>query len=164
MDDELSQYIPILTELTLNTVLQKDMSRLEGEAVNDDGTLKDADEITWLHSPSDETPLPPAKQTFGTFDGESSDDGLEKKKCCLYKKGGCDDLYVNDTDNGLSGDDGADTQGEADISELSEWDPDSSRQLSDGITVEGGNEDQESRGDESENEDDDNPEATKRYC
>lgn len=32
----------------------KDQSKPDGEAVNADGTLKPADEIEWLHSPSDE--------------------------------------------------------------------------------------------------------------
>lgn len=36
----------------------KDPSKPDGEAVNADGTLKAADQIKWLHSPTDESHLP----------------------------------------------------------------------------------------------------------
>ena len=34
----------------------KDASKPDGEAVNDDGTLKDASQMDWPHSPSQEQP------------------------------------------------------------------------------------------------------------
>jgi len=48
-------------ELTLKTLLpMKDPSKPDGEAVNADGSLKPADQIKWLNSPSDEShPGPP---------------------------------------------------------------------------------------------------------
>lgn len=36
----------------------KDVSKPDGEACNDDGTLKDASEIEWAHSPSQSHPGP----------------------------------------------------------------------------------------------------------
>jgi hypothetical protein len=36
----------------------KDASKPEGDACNPDGTLKDADKMEWLNSPSDEAPAP----------------------------------------------------------------------------------------------------------
>lgn len=36
----------------------KDPSKPEGEAVNADGSLKPADQIEWVNSPSDELRLP----------------------------------------------------------------------------------------------------------
>ena len=41
-------------ELTLNTLPMKDPSKPDGKAVNADGSLKPADQIKWLNSPSDE--------------------------------------------------------------------------------------------------------------
>ena len=38
------------------------MSKPEGEACNPDGTLKDADKMEWLNSPSDVGPAPLEKQ------------------------------------------------------------------------------------------------------
>jgi hypothetical protein len=35
-----------------------DASKPEGEACNPDGTLKDADKMEWLNSPSDLAPVP----------------------------------------------------------------------------------------------------------
>jgi hypothetical protein len=35
----------------------KDLSKPDGDAVNDDGSLKQANEISWFNSPSDEHPL-----------------------------------------------------------------------------------------------------------
>lgn len=46
-------------ELTLKTFLpMKDPSKPDGKAVNADGTLKAADQIKWLNSPTDELHLP----------------------------------------------------------------------------------------------------------
>ena len=47
--------LPIDPELTLKTLLpMKDPTKPDGKAVNADGSLKPADEIKWLNSPSDE--------------------------------------------------------------------------------------------------------------
>ena len=60
-------------------------TRSEGDAVGSDGKLKDASEIAWLHSPSDETPntLPslganPLKQKADK--DEDTDEAKIKKK------------------------------------------------------------------------------------
>ena len=43
-------------ELTIDTQVQKDLTKPDGKACNVDGTLKDASEIQFLHSPSDVAP------------------------------------------------------------------------------------------------------------
>ncbi|KIL54969.1 hypothetical protein M378DRAFT_18373, partial [Amanita muscaria Koide BX008] len=59
------------------------LARLQpvGEAVNEDGTLKDAAEICWVHSPSDLSP-PPVQHLFD----EESDHEVVIKKRRLFKK------------------------------------------------------------------------------
>ena len=47
-------------ELQIDTRVQHDTTKPIGEACNTDGTLKDASEIDWLNSPSDEMPQAPA--------------------------------------------------------------------------------------------------------
>ena len=50
-----NRILPIDSELSLKTLLpMKDPTKPDGEAVNADGSLKPADEIKWLNSPSDE--------------------------------------------------------------------------------------------------------------
>ena len=50
-----NRILPIDSELTLKTLLpMKDPIKPDGEAVNADGSLKPADEIKWMNSPSDE--------------------------------------------------------------------------------------------------------------
>ena len=50
-----NRILPIDPELTLNILLpMKDPMKPDGEAVNADGSLKPANEIKWLNSPSDE--------------------------------------------------------------------------------------------------------------
>jgi len=46
----------IIEELIINTSFLKDASKPEGEACNPDGSLKDADTMEWLNSPSDLAP------------------------------------------------------------------------------------------------------------
>ena len=70
----------------------KDASKPEGEACNPDGTLKDADKIEWLNSPSDEAapaapaaPLPsenPSKHAVHVYDDvdESDDKRVTKRR------------------------------------------------------------------------------------
>ena len=48
----------ISLELTIDTHVQKDITKPDGEACNDDGTLKDASLMNWVNSPLDETPPP----------------------------------------------------------------------------------------------------------
>lgn len=58
-----SAYLYLIIGLTISTIAQKDPGGpLEGEACNPDGTLKDASEITWIHSPSNMSPPPLPKQ------------------------------------------------------------------------------------------------------
>lgn len=65
---------------------------LSGDAVNPDGTLKDASEIRWVHSPSELTPPPLEKRVLENFDndhGDGDDDLLLKRRrvscsSCFY--------------------------------------------------------------------------------
>ena len=53
-----NRILPIDSELTLKTLLpMKDPTKPDGKAVNADGSLKPANEIKWLNSPSDELRL-----------------------------------------------------------------------------------------------------------
>jgi len=54
--------------LNVDTQVQKRAVILEGDAVNPDGTLKDASEMEWLHSPT-------APEALGFADGPESDLG-----------------------------------------------------------------------------------------
>ena len=60
-------------ELTVD--IPKDVTKPDGEACWEDGTLKDADEINWLNSPSDNVRIPLLKCLL-----ESEDNTNEKKK------------------------------------------------------------------------------------
>jgi len=51
----------------------------EGEACNPDGTLKDAEQIEWLNSPSDIVPPSFENQDKHNLDNESDDDHITKK-------------------------------------------------------------------------------------
>ena len=55
---------------------------LSGDAVNSDGTLKDASEIRWVHSPSELTPPPLEKRVLENEndDGDSDGDLLPKRR------------------------------------------------------------------------------------
>jgi hypothetical protein len=70
-----------VTELTIDTVFEKDGPKLVGEAVNPDGTLKDASEMRWVNSPSDETPPPPERG--GIEHGTLEKEGPALKKRCV---------------------------------------------------------------------------------
>ena len=45
-----------MPELKINIRAQNNVTKPVGEACNADGTLKEANEIVWLNSPSDENP------------------------------------------------------------------------------------------------------------
>jgi len=66
-------------ELTIDTVLSKDTSKPDGEACNPDGTLKDAEEITWLHSPSDPVPPPFENHNKHRLDDEPNNNHVAKR-------------------------------------------------------------------------------------
>jgi hypothetical protein len=57
----------------VDTQVQKDTSKPDGEACNDDGTLKDASQMDWINSPSDATTAPVLKHLLDS-DDESDDD------------------------------------------------------------------------------------------
>ena len=62
----------------------KDASKPDGEACRDDGTLKDAHEIEWLHSPSQSHPIIRGEKR--KQDGDDSDsmiDELPKSKVSM---------------------------------------------------------------------------------
>ena len=63
-----------IEELTITMAFLKDASKPEGEACSPDGTLKDADMIEWLNSPSDL--VPPSLENFSkhVIDYEIDDD------------------------------------------------------------------------------------------
>ena len=48
--------------LTLDTFVYKDTTKPDGEACNDDGTLKDADDMLFVNSPSELEPPPPPQK------------------------------------------------------------------------------------------------------
>ena len=58
-----------LVELTVNT-LHPNISEWSGDAVNPDGTLKDASEIKWVNSPSELTPPPLEKRVLEIADSD----------------------------------------------------------------------------------------------
>ncbi|KAM6490136.1 hypothetical protein JOM56_014455 [Amanita muscaria] len=79
-------------QLTINTLLQKDAKRVpEGEACNPDGTLKEADEIDWVYSPSDETPSLTVPKRGRNYDDESSN---EKNDMRSSKRARTDDTSI----------------------------------------------------------------------
>ena len=62
----------------------KDVKKPDGEACNADGTLKDANEIQWLNSPSDEQPILPSKRFYENDDVDyQDDDEFPTKKLCV---------------------------------------------------------------------------------
>ena len=60
----------ILIGLQINT---KDLDKPDGEACNEDGTLKDVEEMVWVNSPSD---LPPAVPSLQDNNVDQDDDLL----------------------------------------------------------------------------------------
>lgn len=72
---------PVVTELTLDTAFERGAPNLEGEACNADGTLKDATEIQWVHSPSDLTPPPPEKRCLDDTEDEGPEELTSKRRC-----------------------------------------------------------------------------------
>ena len=61
----------------------------DGEACNVDGTLKEASEIVWLHSPSNSSAILWSKCAHNDSDKDQSDEITLKKKTCVLapKKG-----------------------------------------------------------------------------
>ena len=59
--------------------IQKDITKPDGEACNADGTLKDASEIEWLHSPGSKSP-PVSLSKRARNDTSSDADGIAFKK------------------------------------------------------------------------------------
>ena len=88
----------LVVELTLNMSLnkgqshpkptgsqhvQKDITMLDGEACNVDGSLKDAAEMIWLHSPGSKSSLIPfSKRTHNNSDEDEIT--LKKKNLCKH--------------------------------------------------------------------------------
>lgn len=63
---------------------QKDITKPDGEACNEDGTLKDASEMEWLNSPgSNSSPIPFSKRAHNDSD---EDEVTSKKKTCVSIK------------------------------------------------------------------------------
>lgn len=67
--------------------VQKDVTKPDGEACNNDGTLKDASEITWLHSPGS-SPVSSSKR--GHNDSSDEDEVTSKKKTRVSIKFGAE--------------------------------------------------------------------------
>jgi hypothetical protein len=57
----------------------KDTSKADVEACNPDGTLKDAEQIEWLYSPSDSPPPPFENHNKHALDDESNNDRVAKR-------------------------------------------------------------------------------------
>ncbi|KAM6494942.1 hypothetical protein JOM56_009565 [Amanita muscaria] len=91
----------------------KKSPRLEGEAVNPDGTLKDAEEITWVHLPSDPTPPPPEKRVLDDV-AEDEIEGARLKRhrsfLQLHSTGGA--VYEEDNDPYTGKEDGVNVDAE----------------------------------------------------
>ena len=54
----------------------------DGEACNVDGTLKDAAEMIWLHSPGSKSPIPFSKRAHN--DSDEDEITLKKKNSCKH--------------------------------------------------------------------------------
>ena len=65
-----------MIDFKINTQVQKDPMKPDGDAVNPDGILKGADEINWLNSPTDVVPSCLAKQHRQLDDASVGDDNL----------------------------------------------------------------------------------------
>ena len=61
-----------------NQSIQKDITQPDGKVCNADGTLKDASEITWLHSPGSK--LSPAPFSKHAHNDSDEDEVTLKKK------------------------------------------------------------------------------------
>ena len=66
----------MMIDLRINTRVQKDATKPEGDAVNPDGTLQDTDQMDWLNSPTDAVPSSLAKH------GQSDEGTDEAKRAC----------------------------------------------------------------------------------
>lgn len=76
----LSQYQERLTyELGLAIDIPKDVTKPDGEACREDGTLKDAEEIEWMNSPSKDIGAPLLKRRGS----RSEDEAAARKKACV---------------------------------------------------------------------------------
>ena len=60
------------------TNIPKDASKPDGEACRADGTLKDADEMEWPNSPSEDVTVPQLKRLLEG--GSGTEDGAISKK------------------------------------------------------------------------------------
>ena len=62
----------------------RDASKPEGEACNPDGTLKDADKMEWLNSPSDSAPAAPFENhnedVLHVVDDATDDERVPKRR------------------------------------------------------------------------------------
>ncbi|KIL54387.1 hypothetical protein M378DRAFT_18934 [Amanita muscaria Koide BX008] len=107
----------IILESTINTLFAKNAPRLEGEAVNPDGTLKDANEITWVHSPSDPTPSllapPPEKRVLDDV-AEDELEGARLKRVKRRRLHSAETVHEEDDDL-YTGNDGIYVNDEADV-------------------------------------------------
>ena len=86
-----SHHDPLALQIdTAVTRVQQDTTKPFGEACNADGTLKDATEISWLNSPSDETrPTPSFSKRARSVDaeqGSSKRSRVSKKTFLLIDK------------------------------------------------------------------------------
>lgn len=80
----------------IDTLARPDNPPPVGEAVNTDGTLKDASEMEWFHSLSDETPLAPfAKRSHVGSPENVNAKKKNKKRRIVSSKGARTMLGVN---------------------------------------------------------------------
>ena len=72
-----------MLELEIDTRVQCDATKPVGEACNGDGTLKDASEMNWLNSPSDEMPPPFSKRARSLdLDAQFIEGNTKRSRVC----------------------------------------------------------------------------------
>ena len=87
-------YLPgHIAELQIDTQQGKDITKLDGEACNADGTLKEAEEMVWPNSPSD-VPMDPSATMNRLRNGDQDDDvvpavNLQRRCVSFEAHSGC---------------------------------------------------------------------------
>ena len=87
----------------------KDPSKPDGEAVNADGSLKDAHQIKWLNSPTDESGLPILGPSENL--GDATEPG-EMQKNEYFNMDMCEDIYEDEKVDEECGEDEEGEEGE----------------------------------------------------
>ena len=70
----------LLLELTINSQALKDAMKPNGDAVNADGTLKDANKMDWASSPTETTMRLATKRTHSDDEASEDNDNVQRAK------------------------------------------------------------------------------------